>query len=105
LAQRAGVPRLSLHPHAPYPVPEDPQRVARAAFPQGHISLQVADHLGNISPDAPFAALFPPAVNRQKRRHAWHWPQASSVRQGYPIATPPMPSAAAVIGNPSSGWP
>jgi len=50
---------MSLHPHATYPVPEDTQRVAHAAFPHGNLYIQVADHLGNIYHDAQFAALFP----------------------------------------------
>src|SRR5919109_983601 len=51
---------MSLHPHAPYPIPEDTQRVARAAFPRGNLYMQVADHLGPLYHDAQFTALFPP---------------------------------------------
>jgi transposase len=50
---------MSLHPQATYPIPEDTQRVARAAFPRGNIYMQVADHLGTIYHDAQFAARFP----------------------------------------------
>jgi transposase len=50
---------MSLHPQATYPIPEDTQRVARAAFPRGNIYMQVADRLGTIYHDAQFAALFP----------------------------------------------
>jgi transposase len=50
---------MSLHPQTTYPVPEDTQRVARAAFPRGNVYLQVADHLGSIYQDGQFAALFP----------------------------------------------
>jgi transposase len=50
---------MSLHPEAIYLVPEDTQRVARAAFPRGNLYMQVADRLGNIYHDAQFAALFP----------------------------------------------
>jgi transposase len=50
---------MSRHPQATYPIPEDTQRVARAAFPRGNIYMQVADHLGTIYHDAQFAALFP----------------------------------------------
>jgi transposase len=56
---REGVHRVSLHPQAIYPIPEETQRVARAAFPRGHIYMQVADRLGTIYHDAQFAALFP----------------------------------------------
>jgi transposase len=52
-------PRLSLHSHACYPIPDDTQRVARAAFPRGNLSLQIADCLGAIDHDAQFAALLP----------------------------------------------
>jgi transposase len=50
---------MSLHPQATYPIPEDTQRVARAAFPRGNVYMQVADRLGTIYHDAQFAALFP----------------------------------------------
>jgi transposase len=50
---------MSLHPQATYPVPEETQRVARAAFPRRNIYLQVADRLGTIDHDTPFAVLFP----------------------------------------------
>jgi transposase len=50
---------MSLHPQAPYPIPEDTQRVARAAFPRGNLYMQVADRLGTLYHDAQFTALFP----------------------------------------------
>jgi len=50
---------MSLQPHAIYPLPEDTQRVARAAFPHGNLSMQVADCLGPIYHDEQFTALFP----------------------------------------------
>src|SRR6266403_6039591 len=50
---------MSLHPEASYPIPEDTQRVARAAFPRGNLYMQVADRLGTIYHDAQFSALFP----------------------------------------------
>ena len=50
---------MSLHPLATYPIPEETQRIARAAFPHGTIYMQVADRLGNIYHDAQFTALFP----------------------------------------------
>ena len=50
---------MSLHPQATYPVPEETQRVARAAFPRGNIYMQVADSLGTIYHDTQFAVLFP----------------------------------------------
>jgi transposase len=50
---------MSLHPQATYPIPEETQRVARAAFPHGNISMEVADRLGPLYHDAQFATLFP----------------------------------------------
>jgi transposase len=50
---------MSLHPQATYVIPEETQRVARAAFPRGNIYMQVADHLGTLYHDTQFAALFP----------------------------------------------
>jgi transposase len=50
---------MSLHPHAVYQIPEETQRVARAAFPRGNSYMQIADTLGIIYEDAQFAALFP----------------------------------------------
>jgi len=50
---------MSLQPHASYPIPEDTQRVARAAFPHGNIYMQVADSVGSIYHDTQFAVLFP----------------------------------------------
>src|SRR6476661_4257980 len=50
---------MSLHPEASYPIPEDTQRVARAAFPRGNIYMQGADRLGTLYYDAQFTALFP----------------------------------------------
>lgn len=54
-----GVHHLSRHPHAPSPIPEETQRVARAAFPRGTLSMPVADHLGPLSHDAQCTALCP----------------------------------------------
>jgi transposase len=50
---------MSLQPQATYPIPEETQWVARAAFPRGNIYMQVADRLGTLYHDTQFAALFP----------------------------------------------
>src|SRR5215472_15198259 len=50
---------MSLHPQAHDPIPEETQRVARAAFPRGNLYMQVADRLGTLYHDAQFTALFP----------------------------------------------
>ena len=49
---------MSLHPQATYPIPEETQRVARAAFPRGNPYLRVTDALGPIFTDAQFADLY-----------------------------------------------
>src|SRR5215468_11427857 len=54
-----GAHAMSLQPHAIYPIPEDTQRVARAAFPHGNIYMQVADRLGPLYHDEQFTVLFP----------------------------------------------
>ena len=40
-------------------MPEETNRVARAAFPKGSLCLQIADELGSIYTDDQFTALFP----------------------------------------------
>src|SRR5262252_7292177 len=55
----SGGHRMSLHPQAPCPIPEETQRVARAVFPRGNLYMQVADRLGTLYHDAQFTALFP----------------------------------------------
>src|SRR5262245_14352911 len=50
---------MSLQPQASYPIPEETQRVARAAFPRGNLYMQVADRLGPIYQDRQFSTLFP----------------------------------------------
>ena len=50
---------MSFPPQASYEIPEETQRVARAAFPKGTLCLRIADVLGAIYQDREFAALFP----------------------------------------------
>ena len=50
---------MSLHPRTDYWIPEETQRVARAAFPKGTLCLHIADALGPIYEDSQFAELFP----------------------------------------------
>src|SRR3954454_2326681 len=49
---------MSLHPLAVYVVPEEPARIARAAFPKGNPYLRVRDELVPIYEDRAFADLF-----------------------------------------------
>lgn len=50
---------MSLDPQTSYPIPEDTQRIARAAFPKGNLYTRMRDELGEIYQDARFAELFP----------------------------------------------
>ena len=50
---------MSLHARAVYQIPEDTQRVARAAFPRGNPYMLAADTLGTLYQDEQFAPLFP----------------------------------------------
>ena len=58
---------MSLHPYAAYSIPQETQRVTRAAFPRGNTYMHVIDALGTLYRDAQFADLFPtrgqPAVS------------------------------------------
>src|SRR6266571_3608948 len=50
---------MSLNPHPIPPVPGVTACVAHAAFPQGHVVMQLRDALGTIYTDEGFADLFP----------------------------------------------
>jgi transposase len=50
---------MSLHSQAHFSVPEETQRVARAAFPKGNLCIRIGDQLGLRYSDAQFADLFP----------------------------------------------
>jgi transposase len=50
---------MSLKPHAIGPVPEETARIARAAYPKGHIYLQLRDEFGTIYEDENFVNLYP----------------------------------------------
>src|SRR5579859_5552824 len=41
------------------PIPEETERVARAAFPKGNVYLSMRDKLGTVYEDSLFADLFP----------------------------------------------
>jgi transposase len=64
---------MSLDPQNNYPIPEDTQRVARAAFPKGNLYMRMRDELGEVYPDATFAELFPGRGQRAESpgRLAW----------------------------------
>lgn len=50
---------MSLQAETNQPIPEDTQRVARAAFPKGNLYMRMRDELGAIYLDEPFSQLFP----------------------------------------------
>jgi len=50
---------MSLQPQDIAPVPEETQRIARAAFPKGNIYVRMRDEIGTIYDDPMFAPLFP----------------------------------------------
>ena len=49
---------MTLHPQSPDPIPAETARVARAAFPRGHVYLRLADELGVLYADTAFTRLF-----------------------------------------------
>jgi transposase len=50
---------MSLQPQEVPPVPDETRRIARAAFPKGHVYIRMRDALGAIYHDQLFAPLFP----------------------------------------------
>ena len=50
---------MSLKLHVIGPVPEETARIARAAYPKGHIYLQLRDEFGTIYEDEDFMNLYP----------------------------------------------
>src|SRR3954469_2532656 len=50
---------MSLHPLSAHSIPEQTQRIARAAFAKGTLCLRIADELGGLYRDDLFADLFP----------------------------------------------
>lgn len=50
---------MSLQPRMAFQIPEETQRVAHAAFPQGTLCLRLAEALGPLYADERFADLFP----------------------------------------------
>ena len=58
------LPRGDLHP-----VPVETARVARAAFPDGTVSLRLRDELGTLFDDEMFSAVY--SVEGQLALHPW----------------------------------
>lgn len=51
---------MSLQPRAIAEIPQATIRVAKAAFPNGNLYMQMRDQLGTIYQDTEFEDLFPP---------------------------------------------
>jgi transposase len=62
-------PAMSLHPHPLDSNPDEPARVARAAFSKGNPSLRMRDELGVFYRDEAFTALF--ATRGQPAESPW----------------------------------
>ncbi|MFZ0254993.1 MAG: transposase [Gammaproteobacteria bacterium] len=50
---------MSLQPRTAFQIPQETQRIVRAAFPQGTLCLRLAETLGPLYADEQFADLFP----------------------------------------------
>src|ERR1700760_2076946 len=50
---------MCLLPQTSFVIPDQTQRVARAAFPKGSLCIRIADELGNIFRNEQFAEQFP----------------------------------------------
>ena len=50
---------MTLQPQNAFSIPEETIRVARAAFPNGNLYMNMRDALGTIYQDQAFAHLFP----------------------------------------------
>jgi transposase len=64
---------MGLQSRPSYSIPEETQRIARAAFPKGNLYMRMRDELGEIYQDANFAELFPGRGQRAESpgRLAW----------------------------------
>src|SRR5262245_11902930 len=80
-----------LRPMPIEPIPTEPARVARAAFPKGHRYLRVADELESLFTDEVFLALFPP--HGQPALPRWGLALVTILHGG--VRCPPSPSCAA----------
>jgi transposase len=49
---------MSVQPQIGWPIPEETERVARAAFPDGNVYIRLRDELGEVYKDAQFVDLF-----------------------------------------------
>ena len=90
---------MSLQPQTGYQIPEEAQRVARAALPKGTLCLRIADALGAIYHDSQFAALFPTRGNLPKSLPAWPWRRSCHWSRGCRIGGRRRPYAGASTGN------
>lgn len=69
---------MCLHPTTIDPVPDETNRVARAAIPKGNVYLQMRDVLGAVYDDTQFADLF--AKRGRAAEALWRQALVSSVQ-------------------------
>lgn len=50
---------MSMQAQTHNPIPEETQRVARAAFPKGNLYMRMRDEMGDVYQDEQFIELFP----------------------------------------------
>jgi transposase len=74
---------MSLRSQPIGPIPEETARLARAAFPRGHLYIRMRDELGPLCTDASVAPLF--AIRRRPAEAPWRlalvtvWPYAEGL--------------------------
>ena len=64
---------MSLQPRPISPIPDEPARVAHAAFPRGNTYLRLREELGPLYEDTDFAALFPRRGQPGLSPGSWRW--------------------------------
>jgi transposase len=60
-----------LRPNPEMTIPEETERVAKAAFPKGNVYMQIREVLGTIYPDEAFRNLF--SRTGQPALAPWRW--------------------------------
>ena len=76
---------MSLQVQTTYPIPEETQRVARAAFPKGNLYMRMRDELGEIYTDQAFAELFPGRGQPAESPGHLAWVTVLQFAEGYRI--------------------
>jgi hypothetical protein len=93
-----------LRPMPIEPVPPETARVARAALPQGHRYLRLADELDARFTDEAFGALFPTHGPPACPPGGWRWSPCSHSPRRSLTAKRRMPCAVASAGKMGCAW-